>query len=402
MLSLEDFQGARSRLAPVLNRTPLIKSQVFSQESGNEVYLKAENLQKTGSFKVRGAYNKIAKLAPEERARGVIASSAGNHAQGVALAASQLGIKAVIVMPRHSPLIKVEASQAYGAQVILEGETYDDAYAHACRLQAQEGYSFIHPFDDEDVIEGQGTLALEVLEDLPDVDIILVPVGGGGLISGLARAAKLVRPQVQVIGVEPEGAASATASLEAGQLVGLDQVQTIADGTAVKRLGHKTLAYIRDEVDGIVTVSDYDLMDSFLLLTENHKLVVENSGVLPVAALKKLDTRNKKVACILSGGNMDVLTMASMINKGLVNRGRIFKFSVYLPDQPGQLEGVARTLASLNANVIKLDHNQFINLDRFTHVELQVTVETKGQAHIAQIKEALLDQGYLLDRERAS
>ncbi len=398
MHKLYDFMEARERLATIAVKTKLIHSAVYSQETGNNVYIKPENLQRTGSFKLRGAYNKISKLTEAEKACGVIAASAGNHAQGVALAAQRLGIKAVIVMPRHTPLIKVEATRQYGAEVVLAGEVYDEAYEKACELQKQHGYVFVHPFDDEDVIEGQGTIALEILEELPNADIILVPVGGGGLISGVAAAAKLKNPQVKIIGVEPEGAASAKAALAEGKPVNLPSVSTIADGAAVKLIGSKNLEYIQNYVDEIVTVSDYELMEAFLLLAEKHKIIGENAGLLSVAGLKKLRVRGKTVVSILSGGNIDVLTIASMITKGLVVRGRIFTFAVNLSDKPGQLVAVSEILAEQNANVIKLEHNQFKNLDRFHEVELVVTVETNGEDHIKKITAAMAVRGYTIHR----
>ena len=398
MLRLFNFMEARERLVTVVNKTKMIYSDVFSEESENQVYIKPENLQKTGSFKIRGAYNKMTKLNDEEKSKGVIASSAGNHAQGVAYAAQKLGIKAVIVMPKHTPLIKVQATRKYGAQVVLHGEVYDDAYKKACELQEKKGYVFIHPFDDEDVIEGQGSIALEVLEELPDADMILVPLGGGGLISGIASAAKQMNPRIKIVGVEPQGAASAIASLESGKVIELSDCSTIADGTAVKRIGDLTFQYISKYVDEIITVSDYELMESFLLLVEKHKIVAENSGILAIAGLKKLKGKNKKIISVLSGGNIDVLTISSMINKGLVTRGRVFKFSVGLPDKPGQLVKVSQILADLNANVVKLDHNQFINLDRFHDVELQVTVETNGEDHIKMISEEMTRNGFNIVR----
>lgn len=398
MHKLYDFMEARERLATIAVKTKLIHSSVYSQETGNDVYIKPENLQRTGSFKLRGAYNKISKLTEEEKACGVIAASAGNHAQGVALAAQRLGIKAVIVMPRHTPLIKVEATRQYGAEVVLAGEVYDEAYEKACELQREHGYVFVHPFDDEDVIEGQGTIALEILEELPNADIILVPIGGGGLISGVAAAAKLKNPQVKIIGVEPEGAASAKAAVAEGKPVNLPSVSTIADGAAVKLIGTKNLEYMQNYVDEIVTVSDYELMEAFLLLAEKHKIIGENAGLLSVAGLKKLRVRGKTVVSILSGGNIDVLTIASMITKGLVVRGRIFTFAVNLSDKPGQLVAVSEILAEQNANVIKLEHNQFKNLDRFHEVELVVTVETNGEEHIKKITAAMADRGYTIHR----
>ena len=398
MLRLFNFMEARERLVTVINKTKMIHSDVFSEESGNQVYIKPENLQRTGSFKLRGAYNKMTKLRDEEKSKGVIASSAGNHAQGVAYAAQKLGIKAVIVMPQHTPLIKVEATKKYGAEVVLHGDVYDDAYKRACELQGKHGYVFIHPFDDKDVIEGQGSIALEVLEELPDADVILVPLGGGGLVSGVASAAKQMNPKIKIVGVEPEGAASAIASLESGKVVELADASTIADGTAVKKIGDLTFDYISKYVDEIITVSDYELMESFLLLVEKHKIVAENSGILAIAGVKKLKEKNKKVISILSGGNIDVLTISSMINKGLVTRGRVFKFRVGLPDKPGQLVMVSKILANSNANVVRLDHNQFINLDRFHDVELQVTAETNGEEHIQRITEKMKENGFNIVR----
>lgn len=395
---LYDFMEARERLNTVITKTKLIYSNIFSNETGNDVYIKPENLQRTGAFKIRGAYNKIAKLTEEEKKRGVIAASAGNHAQGVALAAQKLGIKAVIVMPKHTPLIKVEATKRYGADVILTGEVYDEAYEYAKRLQEKEGYTFVHPFDDEDVIEGQGTIALEVLDELPDADIILVPIGGGGLISGIASAAKLKNPLIKIIGVEPEGAASALEARKNKHVVELAEANTIADGTAVKKIGEITFDYIEKYVDDIVTVSDYELMAAFLILVEKHKIVAENSGILSVAGLKKLNVKGKKIISIISGGNIDVLTISSMINKGLIARGRIFTFAVDLPDKPGQLVAVSQILSKQNANVIRLEHNQFKNLDRFHEVELQVTVETNGEEHINKITEEFKKRGYRIKR----
>ncbi len=398
MLTLEDFEEAEKRIKPVLLDTHLIYSEAFSKECRNKVFIKPENLQRTGSFKIRGAYNKISKMDDEAKAKGLIAASAGNHAQGVAYGAKQAGVKATIVMPATTPLIKVEATAEHGADVVLEGEVYDEAYAKAIELQKEHGYTFVHPFDDEDVIEGQGTIALEILEELPDTDVILVPIGGGGLVSGIACAAKAIKPTVKVIGVEPEGAASALAAIDEDRVVTLKEANTIADGTAVKTIGNQTFDYIKEYVDGIITVSDYELMNSFLVLAEKHKLIAENSGILPLAALRKLNEKNKNVVCVVSGGNIDVLSISSMINKGLVERGRIFTFSVQLPDKPGQLLKVSEVLAKCNANVISLDHNQFRNLARFSEVELRVTCETNGEKHIQQIITALHDEGYDVER----
>lgn len=398
MLRLYNFVEARERLQTVVRKTRLIHSDRFSRETSNDIYIKPENLQETGSFKIRGAYNKMAKLTNEEKLLGVITSSAGNHAQGVALAAKKLGIKAVIVMPKYTPLIKVEATREYGAQVVLFGEDYDSAHKKALELQELEGYTFVHPFNDEDVIEGQGTIALEILDELPDTDIIMVPIGGGGLISGIATAAKLKNPKIKIVGVEPEGACSAKVSIENGEIQELLNSNTIADGTAVKKVGEVTFEYMKEYVDEIVTVSDYELMKEFLILVEKHKMVAESAGILSIAGLKKLKEKNKKIVSILSGGNIDVMTISSMINKGLVSRGRIFKFSVDLPDKPGQLVNISQILSKQNANVIKLDHNQFKNLNRFLHVELQVTVETNGEEHIHAIINALNEEGYKIER----
>lgn len=398
MLDLKHFQEAKKRVDEVIIPTPLIYSEAFSKECKNQVYIKPENLQRTGAFKIRGAYNKIIKMDDEAKAKGLIASSAGNHAQGVAYAASQLGVKATIVMPKHTPLIKVEATQAHGAEVVLAGEVYDEAYQKACDLQKEYGYTFVHPFNDEDVIEGQGTIALEILDELPDADIILVPIGGGGLISGIACAAKQIKPTIKIIGVEPEGAASALAAINEDQVVALKEANTIADGTAVKEIGDLTFDYIKEYVDGIITVSDYELMDAFLLLVEKHKLVAENSGILSLAALKKLNEKNKKVVSLVSGGNIDVLTISSMINKGLIARGRIFTFTVQLLDKPGELEYVSHVLAQCNANVIGVEHNQFKNFARFSEVELRVTCETNGEKHIQKIIDTFAKQGYDIKR----
>ncbi len=398
MLKLEDFEAAKKRVDEVIIPTPLIYSEVFSSECRNQVYIKPENLQRTGAFKIRGAYNKISKLSDEEKKKGLIAASAGNHAQGVAYAATKLNAKSVICMPAHTPLIKVENTEKLGAEVVLHGEVYDDAYNKCMELVKENGYTLVHPFDDEDVIEGQGTIAIEILQELPDADIILVPVGGGGLISGVAAAAKQINPQIKIIGVEPEGAASALAAIDEDQVVALESANTIADGTAVKKIGNLPFEYIKEYVDGIITVSDYDLMKAFLVLTEQHKLIAENSGILPLAALKKLNEKNKKVVCLVSGGNIDVRSISSMINKGLIERGRIFSFSVQLPDKPGQLVNVSSILSKCNANVIAVDHNQFRNFSDFSEVELRVTCETNGQAHIQKIMDEFKNEGYVITK----
>ena len=394
MATIENFVKAKEKLSKVLLETNLIYSPIFSDESGNEIYIKLENLQKTGSFKIRGAYNKISNLTDNEKQRGVVASSAGNHAQGVAYAAEESGIKAVIVMPKSTPLIKVESTKKYGAEVVLYGDIYDDAFKKAKELEEKEGYIFVHPFNDEEVLYGQGTIALEILEKLPETDIIIVPIGGGGLISGIACAAKIMKPGIKIIGVEPEGAASAYEAIKENKVVELKEANTIADGTAVKKIGELNFEYIKKYVDEIITVSDYELMEAFLLLVEKHKIIAENSGILSVAALKKLKEKNKKVVSVISGGNIDVLMISSMINKGLIRRDRIFNFSLNIPDKPGELAKVVDLIAELGANVVKLEHNQFKNLSRFKDVELQVTVETNGSEHIKNLVQAFEEKGY--------
>ncbi|WP_315163039.1 threonine ammonia-lyase [Capnocytophaga leadbetteri] len=393
-MKLQDFTTAREHLQKVLLPTHLIYSPIFSEESGNQIYIKPENLQKTGAFKIRGAYNKINKLTEEEKKRGVIASSAGNHAQGVAYAARELGIKAVIVMPKTTPLIKVQSTKKYGAEVVLYGDVYDDAYQKAKELEAQEGYVFVHPFDDIDVLEGQGTIALEILEEMPDAEVIVVPIGGGGLISGIAAAAKMIKPDIKIIGVEPSGAASATEALKKNKVVTLPEANTIADGTAVKRIGDLTFNCIKQYVDEVVTVDDYELTEAFLLLAEKHKLIAENSGILPLAALKKLTERGKKVVPVVSGGNIDVLMISSMIGKGLISRDRIFNFAVSIPDRPGELAKITHIIADVGANIVKLAHNQFKNLSRFRDKEVLITVETNGTDHIQALVEAFAAKGY--------
>ena len=395
-MKLQDFTAARENLQKVLLPTHLIYSPIFSEESGNKIFIKPENLQKTGAFKIRGAYNKIRKLSEEEKRRGVIASSAGNHAQGVAYAARELGIKAVIVMPKTTPLIKVEFTKKYGAEVILYGDVYDDAYQKAKELEAQEGYVFVHPFNDADVLEGQGTIALEILEELPQTEVIVVPIGGGGLISGIACAAKQLKPDIKIIGVEPSGAASATEALKKNKIITLPEANTIADGTAVKRIGELNFQYIKEYVDEVVTVDDYELTEAFLLLVEKHKIIAENSGILPMAALKKLTDRGKHIVPVVSGGNIDVLVISSMISKGLVSRDRIFNFAVSIPDRPGELAKVTQIIGQVGANVVKLSHNQFKNLSRFRDKELLITVETNGTAHIQRLIEAFAEKGYTI------
>ena len=401
MSKIQNFITAREKLSKVLLKTSLIHSPIFSKESGNEVFIKPENLQKTGSFKIRGAYNKITNLSDEEKKKGVIASSAGNHAQGVAYGAKESGIKAVIVMPKSTPLIKVESTKQYGAEVILHGDVYDDAFKKAKELEEKKGYVFVHPFDDKDVIYGQGTITLEILEELPETNIILVPIGGGGLISGIACAAKILKPEIKIIGVEPDGAASAYEAIKEDKVIELKEANTIADGTAVKKIGNTTFEYIKKYVDEIITVSDYELMEAFLLLVEKHKIIAENSGILSLAALKKLKEKNKKVVSVVSGGNIDVLMISSMINKGLIRRDRIFNFTVNIPDKPGELAKVVDLIAEQGANVVKLEHNQFKNLSRFKDIELQIIVETNGSEHIQKLIQAFEKKGYEIVRVKS-
>ncbi len=397
-VSPEQIQQAGTRLKDVIIATPVLYSPFFSKDTGQEVYIKPENLQITGAFKIRGAYNKIALLSESEKKKGLIASSAGNHAQGVAYAALKNNVSATIVMPKTTPLIKVEATRKYGARVILAGDIYDEAYAYALELQQQEGSVFIHPFDDEDIIAGQGTIGLEIMEECKDADTILVPVGGGGLIAGIAIAAKSIRPDIKVIGVEPQGAPTLKKALEAGHIVDLDVVATIADGVAVRRAGSVTFPLIRQWVDDIITVPDTELMESFLMLLERHKLVAENAAVLSLAGLRHLREKGRKVVSVVSGGNIDVVTIATMIDQGLVTRGRLFCFSVDLPDKPGELLKIATILSDENANIIKLDHNQFTAIDRLKQVRLEVTIETNGHEHISRISRALEAGGFVIEK----
>lgn len=394
VLTLEKFEEASEAVKKVILRTDLIYSEYFSQVSGNKVYLKPENMQYTGAYKVRGAYYKISTLTEEERQKGLITASAGNHAQGVAYAAKLYGVKAVIVMPTTTPLIKVNRTKSYGAEVVLYGDVYDDACAYALKLAEEQGYTFIHPFDDEDVATGQGTIAMEIFKDLPTVDIILVPIGGGGLATGVSTLAKMLNPNIKVIGVEPAGANCMQESFKAGEVVSLPKVETIADGTAVKTPGTKIFPYVRENLDDIITVEDDELIVSFLDMMENHKMVVENSGLLTVAALKHLNCKDKKVVSILSGGNMDVITISSVVQHGLIERGRIFTLSVLLPDRPGELVNVANIIAEHKGNVIRLEHNQFVSINRNAAVELKITMEAFGHEHKNEIVNALKEKGY--------
>lgn len=394
MLTLEKFEEASELVKRVTNPTKLLYSEYLSEQTGGKVYLKPENMQFTGAYKVRGAYYKISTLTDEERERGLITASAGNHAQGVAYAAQKYGCKAVVVMPTVTPLIKVNRTKGYGAEVILHGDVYDDACAYAMKLAGEKGYTFVHPFNDLDVATGQGTIAMEIVQELPTVDYILVPIGGGGLITGVSTLAKMLNPKIKVIGVEPSQAASMTSAIEAGEPVELPSADTIADGTAVKKVGDKNLPYVQENVDDILLVDDDDLIGAFLDLVENHKMIVENSGLLSVAALKQMDLKGKKAVAVLSGGNMDVITMSSIVQHGLIQRDRIFSVSVLLPDKPGELVKVASAIAAAKGNVIKLEHNQFVSTNRHAAVELRITMEAFGTEHKKEIMAGLRKAGF--------
>lgn len=393
-LTLEKFEEAYEEVGKVTSETKLVYSEYFSAQTGNKVYFKPENMQYTGAYKVRGAYYKIHTLNEEEKEKGLITASAGNHAQGVAYAAKLAGIRATIVMPTTTPLMKVNRTRSYGAEVVLYGDVFDEACDYAYKLADEHGYTFVHPFDDLDVATGQGTIAMEIIKELPTVDYILVPIGGGGLCTGVSTLAKLLNPKIKVIGVEPAGANCMQASMKAGEVVALPSVNTIADGTAVKRPGEKLFPYIQENVDDIITIEDTELIVAFLDMVENHKMIVENSGLLTVAALKHLNVQKKKIVSILSGGNMDVITMSSVVQHGLIQRDRVFTVSVLLPDKPGELAKVSALLAGERGNVIKLEHNQFISINRNAAVELRITLEAEGTEHKNQIVAALNNAGY--------
>ncbi len=393
-LCIEKFEEAAEKVKEVINPTPLVFSEFFSKQTGNKVYLKPENIQHTGAYKIRGAYYKISTMSPEKREKGLITASAGNHAQGVAFAAQKFGVKATIVMPTTTPLMKVNRTKSYGAEVILHGDVYDDACKEAYRLADEYGYTFIHPFDDLEVATGQGSIAMEIVKELPTVDYILVPIGGGGLATGVSTLAKMLNPGIKVIGVEPKEAACMSESLKKGEVTTLTSASTIADGTAVKTPGKIIFPYIQKNIDSIITVEDEELIDAFLDMVENHKMVCENSGLLTIAALKHLEFKDKKVVSILSGGNMDIITMSSMLQHGLIQRGRIFTVSVLLPDKPGELAHVSAIIAEEQGNVVKLEHNQFVSINRQTAVELRITLECFGMEHRAKIMERLEKEGY--------
>lgn len=394
MLTLETFEQATEVVKNVVTATNLVCSEYLSEQTGNRVYLKPENMQVTGAYKIRGAYYKISTLTDEERGRGLITASAGNHAQGVAYAAKAYGCKAVIVMPTTTPLMKVNRTKSYGAEVVLYGDVFDEASAHAQQLAEENGYTYIPPFDDLAVATGQGTIAMEIVKELPLVDYILIPVGGGGLATGVSTLAKMLNPKIKVIAVEPAGANCLQESLKAGKPVTLPAVNTIADGTAVKTPGTKIFPYLQENIDDVITIEDDELIVSFLDMVENHKMIVENSGLLTVAALKHLNVKGKKVVSILSGGNMDIITMSSVVQHGLIQRERIFSVSTLLPDKPGELVNVASIIAGQQGNVIRLDHNQFVSTNRNAAVELKITIEAFGPEHKKKIIDALVDGGY--------
>ncbi len=392
--TLEKFEEASELVQKVTSETKLVFSEFFSEQSGNKVFFKPENMQYTGAYKVRGAYYKIFTLSEEEKKKGIVTASAGNHAQGVAYAAKLSGIKATVFMPTTTPLIKINRTKNYGANVELYGDVFDEAASKALEYAKESGATFVHPFNDLTVATGQGSIAMEIIKELPTVDIILVPIGGGGLCAGVATLAKMLNPSIQVIGVEPENAACMKASIKEDHIVTLESANTIADGTAVKTPGDKLFKYIKENIHDIITINDNELIVSFLDMVENHKMIVENSGLLTVAALKHLNVKGKKIVSILSGGNMDVITMASLIQHGLIERGRIFTVSVLLPDKPGELAKVADLLASERGNVVKLEHNQFISINRNAAVELRITIEAYGTEHKKQIVERLNKEGY--------
>ncbi len=393
---LEKIVKARKNIEDVVVKTPLMYSEVFSRKSKNNVYMKCENLQLTGAYKIRGALNKIRSLSEEEKAKGVVCSSAGNHAQGVAFAASQAKVKSTIVMPKTTPLIKIQSTKDLGGNVVLSGYVYDDAYNEAKRIEKEQGVLFIHPFNDRDIIFGQGTVALEIFEDLKDVDVILCPIGGGGLISGVSLVAKEINPNIKIIGVQAEGANAMAQSFKAGKIVNLESVDTIADGIAVKRPGDLTFEFIKKYVDDIITVSDHEIVEAFFTLSEKHKLLAEASGAVSLAASSKLNCKDKNVVSIISGGNIDMVTITSLINSALVSKGRLFGFSLEVPHKPGQILKIAKILASVNANIVKLEHDHFKARDALKNMVIEITLETNGKAHIDEIKEALTKENYII------
>ncbi|MDR2346640.1 MAG: threonine ammonia-lyase [Planctomycetaceae bacterium] len=399
MLTLEKFYEAREVLRDVILDTSLIYSKSFSHQTGNNIWFKLENMQLTGAYKIRGALYKVSKLTPQQREKGLITASAGNHAQGLSFAAQYFKAKAVIVMPETTPLVKVNNTKSYGVEVILAGNIYDDAYVYALNLAKENGYEFVHPFNDLDIAAGQGTLVFEILDKLPDTSIILVPVGGGGLIAGVAALAKILKPDIKIIGVEPSGAACVKMSLREKKVTSLQHVETIADGVAVRTPGEIVFPYIQKYVDEIITIDDENLVEVFLDMMEKHKMIVENAGLLTVAALRYLDVSGKNIVSVLSGGNMDVITISSLVQHGLRRRGRIFTFSVRLPDRPGELHKIAGIIAKERGNIIELQHNQFVDVNRNSDkgTELVVTLEAFGHEHKNSIMMSLSQEGYTVN-----
>lgn len=395
-LQLKEFELAAERLAPILHHTELSLSSTFSGMTGGEVYLKCENLQKTGSFKIRGASNKIAALVENGGVSSVVASSAGNHAQGVAYAAKKFGIPATIVMPKTAPIAKVQATQGYGAKVVLAGDCYDDAYKAACEVCEKENATFLHPYNDLDVIAGQGTLGIEILRELPTVDMIVVPAGGGGLLSGVATCVKQINPRVEVIGVQAEGASAIAQSFKKKEYVSTDSVATIADGIAVKSPGDITVELINRNVDDVVTVSDMEISEAILLLMERCKLIVEPSGAASVAAVLKgkVDVKGKRVVCLLSGGNIDVSFVQCIIEQGLVSRNRRLRFNVTLLDKPGSLSQLLNNIAAQGANILSVEHDRLNAALNPNETNVQITCEVGGADHGKTVVDALRKSGY--------
>ena len=398
-LKLQDIELAAQRLKPVLHHTELDMSSTFSEMTGGQIYLKCENRQKTGSFKIRGASNKIAALVERGEVKSVVASSAGNHAQGVAFAAKNFGIPATIAMPATAPIAKVQATQGYGAKVVLSGDCYDDAYAKACEICDEEGATFLHPYNDLEVIAGQGTLGLEILSDLPTVDIVIVPAGGGGLLSGVAACIKQINPRIRVIGVQAEGADAIARSFREKKYISTDAVSTIADGIAVKSPGDITVELINRYVDDVVTVSDFEISEAILMLMERCKQIVEPSGATPVAAVLKgkVDVKGKKVVCLLSGGNIDVSFIQCIIEQGLVSRHRRLKFTVTLLDKPGSLGRLLNDVAALGANILSVEHDRLSAGLNPNETNVHIACEVGGEAHGENVVAELKNKGYNLD-----
>ncbi|CCO08838.1 threonine ammonia-lyase [Desulforamulus hydrothermalis] len=399
-ISLEDIKAARQCLKGVIHRTDLVPNTTLSEISGSDVYLKLENLQKTGSFKIRGAFNKMCHLSETEKRAGVIASSAGNHAQGVALAASTYGIKSTIVMPTSAPLAKITATRNYGAEVVLHGNVYDDAYAKAMEIQRETGATFVHPFNDPYVIAGQGAIGLEILDDLPDADAIIVPIGGGGIIAGIALAAKAVNPSIKVIGVEPCNAASMRESIKSRQVVTLANAATIADGIAVKTPGQLTYDIVKEFVDDFVVVDEGEIANAILVLLERCKLIAEGAGATPVAALLngKVNLPGQKVVAVISGGNIDVNMLSRIVDKGLAKAGRKTELTTIIPDKPGQLQRLLKTVSDLSANVVEVHHNRIRSEVELGQARVDLVLETQDMDHLHNIISELVRKGYRISR----